>query len=301
MQTSIRGRLREYWDAGIRGPDFVWAATGPAMEVYSKHPVVKKANSPNEVMGVNEFLNHVRRMVVDYVVGQVLSGERGAGAADIAATDRLDEPRAYYLLHRHDFGLGEAPAGTCILYAVSCNLSDRLLVDTWDLVARTAGKPANDEEEDVAAEEGEEVEPEAVEEESGSKLRLKEWSQRKGKSLGYEAPGGKAVPLIDRVHRLMHLWNAGDLQKVDEYLDEHRLRRHELFKRMLQSLIELSEAASKERSLLESLSNHVGAKGAKANAGQTEFDGMRAEATGLRRLRGHGEIRAQASLRIRNG
>ena len=47
MQENIATRLRDFWDAGIRGPDFVWAATGPAMEAYSKHPVVKKANEPD--------------------------------------------------------------------------------------------------------------------------------------------------------------------------------------------------------------------------------------------------------------
>ena len=45
--------------------------------------------------------------------------------------------------------------------------------------------------------------------------------------------------------------------------DEHGLRRQELFARLLQSLIELSDVGSSERSLLESLSNHIGAKGAK--------------------------------------
>ena len=60
-------------------------------------------------------------------------------------------------------------------------------------------------------------------EDSGSKVKLKTWAQRKGRSLGYEAPGGKPVPLIDRVHRLMHLWKGGDVHKVDEYLDEQRL------------------------------------------------------------------------------
>src|SRR4030095_15090860 len=47
MRSNIALKLREFWDAGIRGPDFVWAATGPAMEAYSKHPVVRKANEPN--------------------------------------------------------------------------------------------------------------------------------------------------------------------------------------------------------------------------------------------------------------
>jgi hypothetical protein len=99
-------------------------------------------------------------------------------------------------------------------------------------------------------------------EESGSKVKLKTWAQRKGRSMGYEAPNGRPVPLVDRVHRLMHLWKAGDQHKVDEYLDDNGLRRQELFKRLLQSLIELSPHRSEERSLLESLSNHIGARGA---------------------------------------
>lgn len=60
----------------------------------------------------------------------------------------------------------------------------------------------------------------------------------------------------------MHLWKAADLHEVDEYLDTNALRRQELFKRLLQSLIELSSHGSEERSLLESISNHIGGKGA---------------------------------------
>jgi hypothetical protein len=56
--------------------------------------------------------------------------------------------------------------------------------------------------------------------------------------------------------------------KVDEYRDEHGMRRHELFKRLVQSLIGLSEAGSDERSLLESLSNHIGGKGVKKDQDQ---------------------------------
>jgi hypothetical protein len=69
----------------------------------------------------------------------------------------------------------------------------------------------------------------------------------------------------------MHLWKTGDVIKVDEYLDSNALRRHELFRRLLQSLIELSPRGGEERSLLESLSNHAGARGARANDTQEEF------------------------------
>ena len=81
MRANIATRLRDFWDAGIRGPDFVWAATGPAMEAYSQYPVVKKANEPGAVMTVSEFLTHVRRMVVDFVVGRVLASY---GAEEVA-------------------------------------------------------------------------------------------------------------------------------------------------------------------------------------------------------------------------
>jgi predicted nuclease of restriction endonuclease-like (RecB) superfamily len=84
-----------------------------------------------------------------------------------------------------------------------------------------------------------------------NKVTLKPWNQKRSRSMGHEAPGGRPVPLIDRFHRLMHLWKAGEIHKVDEFFDEHGLRRHELFHRVLQSLIELSKASSEERSLVE--------------------------------------------------
>jgi adenine-specific DNA methylase len=269
MRVNIAVKLREFWDAGIRGPDFVWAATGPALEAYSKHPVVRKANEPNATMGVGEFLNHVRRIVVDYIVGQVLAGEQGE---DMAVADRLDDVTAYYLLHRHDFGMDEAPVGACILYATACGLSDADLDKTWDILCRTGSDtdPSAEDDDTGDSDDSDDDGGEPEEDTSGgSKVKLKIWNQRRGKSMGYEAPGGKAVPLIDRIHRVMHLWKDGDVQKVDEYLDQNVLRRNELFKRVVQSLIELS--SNSERSLLESISNHIGAKGARAKDNQREM------------------------------
>lgn len=269
MRVNITASLREFWDAGIRGPDFVWAATGPAMEAFSKHPVVRKANEANATMSVGEFLNHVRRMVVDYVVGQVLTGEQGP---DLAAADRLDEVTAYYLLHRHDFGMDEAPVGACILYATACSLSDAELDKTWNILSRPGSdSTARDDDSSDDSDDGD-AEP-AEETGGGSKVKIKAWNQRHAKSMGYEAPEGRVVPLVDRIHRVMHLWKEGDVQKVDEYLDQHALRRNELFKRVVQSLIELS--TNSERSLLESISNHIGAKGAVKDRGPTLFGNER--------------------------
>ena len=133
MRENISQQLRDFWDAGIRGPDFVWAATGPALEAFSKYPAVKRADDADSQMTVSEFLRAVRRFVVDFVVGRVLTHD---GADE--ATSGLDDVTTYYLLHRNDFGLGDAPIGACILYAISCNLSDRDLTDRYDVLSRGA-------------------------------------------------------------------------------------------------------------------------------------------------------------------
>jgi adenine-specific DNA methylase len=277
MRQKITDRLRDFWDAGIRGPDFVWAATGPALEAYSQYPAVKKANEPGRLMTVGEFLGHVRRMVVDFVVGRVLTKY-----GEPSTVSGLDDVTTYYLLHRNDFGFADAPAGACILYAVSCSLSDKDLADRYDLLARRGGKELDENEDDglttlVAEQDADESEG------TGSAFRLKSWQQRKRPNMGFDpaldsttahlpmfpdmeahVPRSREVPLIDQIHRLMHLWNAGDVNKVNDYLDIRGLRRNQLFHQLLQALIELAPAGSEERSLMESISNHVVGRGTTA-------------------------------------
>jgi hypothetical protein len=262
MRANIASCLREYWDAGIRGPDFIWAATGPALEAYSKHPVVKKADNPGKVMTVTEFLVEVRRIVMDFVVGRVL-GEAGE-------RDRnLDNITTYYLLHRHDFGFGDAPAGSCILYAVSCDLSDSALAGEYDILFKSGGL-------DESEDDDEEGEEDLFEEGTSSTLRLKSWDKRRSKNLGLDTVG-KSAPMIDRIHKLMNLWKEGDILKVDEYLDGNGLLKNVTFHRILQAIIELSKEGDEERSLLESISNHIVSRGGAVVAPKdvSEYGGLK--------------------------
>ena len=248
MESNITQRLRDFWDAGIRGPDFVWAATGPALEAYSRYPAVKKASEPGVLMGVDEFLRHVRRIVVDFVVGRVLTKESAESAAGDHA---LDDITTYYLLHRNDFGLKKAPAGACILYMVSCGLSERELVDQYGLLAKGSKRKA---EEDTA---GDDAESESSA--GGSQFRLNRWSVRRHRSLGEDGAAGRPPPLIDQAHKLLHLWKAGDVVKVNNYLDRRGLRHSQVFAQLIQALIEKSrdERQDDERALLERLANHL--------------------------------------------
>ena len=252
MRKKITQQLRDFWDAGIRGPDFVWAATGPALEAFSKHPVVKKANDPNQLMPISEFLREVRRMVVDFVVGRVLTRDGQE------AVSGLDDVTTYYLLHRNDFRLGDAPVGGCILYALSCNLSDSALANQHDLLAQSRNGRTSEDGEGSAAEDADAEDGGSG---GGAKVRLKAWDRRRGRNLGLETPGGRPAPLIDQVHKLMQLWRTGDQVKVNDYLDARGLQRNALFHQILQALIELADTGSEERAILEALSNHAAAHG----------------------------------------
>ena len=244
MEANITKRLHDFWDAGIRGPDFVWAATGPALEAFSRYPAVRRQDAPGEMLSVAEFLRHVRRMVVGFVVGRVLRDAGGGERGD------LDNLTTYYLLHRRDFGLGAAPAGAVILYALSCDLSDSDLAGRCDLIARGSAGGGDEDGEPAGA--------------SGGEAKLKPWDRRKPRSLGEPSPNGASPALIDCLHRLMQLWRTGEQSRVDAYLEARGLWNQELFRQVAQAVLDLAERGSEERSLLESIQNHLSARGGAA-------------------------------------
>jgi len=248
MRTNITDQLRQFWDAGIRGADFVWAATGPALEAYSAHPYVKKTNSPGEILSVREFLDAARRIVLDYAVAGVFSDTRGGPAPEDAAG--LDNVTAYYLLHRSEFGFEDVPVGASILYAVSCNLSDTELADRYDVLRSGKGRSLQEELDD---------EDDSVDEGSSATVRLKTWKQRTRKGLGHEIPGGRPVPLIDKVHHLLHLYAGDDVTLVDEYIRQQGLADLPLFERLVSALAQLAgeQSQTKEQTLLDALASHL--------------------------------------------
>ena len=218
MKERITERLRYFWDARIQGPDFVWAAIGPALESYSSYKEVRRMDG--KPFTVTEFLTEVRRAVTDFALGQILGG---------ASTEALDEWTRYYLMHRNHFGTGDAPVGECILLAQGYGLS----LD--DLTASRIGilKKAS----------------------SGSALRLLGHTDRRADRVGQPHTYG-GLPMIDIIHRIMNLWEAGDTEAINSYLTEHGLRENPLFRSVVQALIEMSPHGSNERSLLEAIISH---------------------------------------------
>ncbi len=218
MQKRVTERLRYFWDEGIRGPDFVWAAIGPALESYSSHPEVKRMDG--QPFTVTEFLTEVRRMVTDFALGQILHG---------TSTEALDEWTRYYLMHKDYFGTENAPVGECILLAQGYG------VPLDDLRDRHIGilKKAS----------------------SGNALKLLGHTERTSDRIGFAHTSGR-IPMIDIIHRIMRLWDAGEREQINAYFHEHGLQENPLFKAVVQALIETSPQGSSDRSLLETLINY---------------------------------------------
>jgi len=104
-------------------------------------------------------------------------------------------------------------------------------------------------------------------------VRLRRWDQRRRKTLGLEGVGGRPIPLIDRVHRLMQLWKAGDVTKVDGFINQAALGRDPLFVKVVQAVIELAghEGRSDEAVMLQAISNHLHGRAGITPARQAEL------------------------------
>ncbi|MEQ1735495.1 MAG: DUF1156 domain-containing protein [Rhodoglobus sp.] len=226
MKERISERLRYFWDLGVSGPDFIWAAVGPALEAYSRHREVRRIDG--SLFTVKEFLREVRRLVTDFALGQILHG---------ASTEGLDEWTRYYLMHRSSFALAPASAGDCILLSQGYNLDLNELRSGRGLLAK--GHRADDEEGDDG-------------DGGGSDLRLLGWDERKRDDLGLPHPSG-GLPLIDALHRVIHLWTVGDTIATRAYVDEQGLLQNPLFWTVAQAVLEMSDQKSRERTLLEAI------------------------------------------------
>jgi adenine-specific DNA methylase len=249
--------LQYYFDLGIRGPDFIWAALGPALQAYSEHPFVKK--TAGGIMTVQEFLDEVRKLVLQFALGELpgfreLQRETQGRGETVA----LDPVTQYYLLHRAYFGLEAAPAGACILYANACGKDETELKVVWHILEQGGksgpgkkGRPRKDEEEGEAEEGGAES--------SGSEYRLLDWSERVDRADLGESRGGLASPLVDKLHRLMALFQGNRAADVQRLFDEWGLASEQAFPPLLQAIRELAlqDGNDTERRLVEALATQL--------------------------------------------
>ena len=256
--------LQYYFDLGIRGPDFIWAALGPALQAYSEHPFVKKTSGG--MMTVREFLDEVRKLVLQFSLGELpgfheLQRETQGRGETVA----LDPVTQYYLLHRAYFGLTPAPAGACILYANACGKNETELKVVWKILEQGGksgvgkkGRPRKDAEEGEPTNNTNDTNGEA-EESSGNEYRLLDWSERvESDDLG-ASRGGLTSPLVDKLHRLMALFHRNQAGEVQSLYESWGLASERAFPPLLQAIRELAlqDGNETERRLVEALATQL--------------------------------------------
>lgn len=95
MEQAISPRLEQFWEAGITGADFFMSAIGPGLEAFSRYEEVRRMSG--EPVSVGEFLDEVRRIVLNFVLGRIF-GNGGRQSA-------LDGPTQFALSALWAYGL----------------------------------------------------------------------------------------------------------------------------------------------------------------------------------------------------
>lgn len=205
LRSRIRERLDYFWAQGIRGADFFVSAIGPALEVYSRHAEVR--TTAGDPVTVKDFLELVRKEVVDYALAQVLHNGLGT----------VDNETRFYVLWRWAYGSLPMEAGEVITFVKPLGVElDELVRD--GIVSKR-----------------------------GSKLTLKAATDRgNDEDLGLPRAGVPA-PIVDSIHRCLNLWRLNRRQELADYLATLGEARVELLKRCAQALSEVLREDDPER------------------------------------------------------
>ncbi|MCX6925326.1 MAG: hypothetical protein NT154_19260, partial [Verrucomicrobia bacterium] len=143
-------------------------------------------------------------------------------------------------------------------YANACGKNETELKVVWNILEQGGksgpgkkGRPRKDEEEGEAEE--------ASEESSGSEYRLLDWSERVDREDLGESRGGLASPLVDKLHRLMALFQRNQAADVQRLYDEWGLASEQAFPPLLQAIRELAlqDGNETERRLVEALATQL--------------------------------------------
>ncbi|WP_135230541.1 DUF1156 domain-containing protein [Deinococcus fonticola] len=232
MIAAIQPQLAEFWASGIRGADFFMSAIGPGLEAYSRHDEVRRVSG--EVVSVGEFLDEVRKIVMEFALGQVL-GAKSMGA--------VDAPTQFALLSLWGYG-PELPS------------------DEARKLAQSVGRELTD------------IQDSGLVVVKGEKATVQGLKARsKDKALGLSKSGEK-VPMVDAMHKAVTLLGGGSRQAVADYLSAVGYLPEEAFWQTMQALAEVQDGVDDGRALHELLTIREGLPKPSGNPLETLFGGQ---------------------------
>jgi len=207
LEQVVRERLQAFWQAGIRGADFFISAIGPAVGVFGKYRKVMRPDGSEITVG--QLLEETRGIVSAFALEQM-------GLAS------LDEPTRFYMLYRWAYG------------------GDALSFDEANKLAKSAGAELDALAEECLVARTRDVVHVPIFAERVRHTRFKN-------SIQQAVEDGKfvALPEIDQLHLLLHLWRRGETELLSSLLGRGGIlsEEHPLW-RTAQALLEVEQSHS---------------------------------------------------------
>jgi adenine-specific DNA methylase len=98
IKNHVHKKLKNLWEDGVSGADYLISAIGSAIEIFGKYKKVMDFEG-NEI-GADKLLDYVREIVTDYAVKQIL---HNGISAELSSLTR------FYLLFRWTYGDAKVP------------------------------------------------------------------------------------------------------------------------------------------------------------------------------------------------
>ena len=142
------------------------------------------------------------------------------------------------------------------MYATACGKSENELKTLWNILEQGGGakrgRPKNEEI-------GNDEDAEGGGESKGSEFKLVPWDVRAERDDLGEFRAGLPAPLIDRLHRLMKLFQQNRVPEVQQAYDTWGLANEQAFPPLLQAVRELAmhDKQDAERRLVEALASQL--------------------------------------------
>ena len=195
LHRIARERVKTLWNGGkgIGGADLLMAAVGAGLRAYTRFERVDYANG--EPVSAESYLRDVEGVVLDVMLDEIF-GLRGA------AVGAVDSISRFYILWRFTYREASIEAGDAYVFCYPQGIE----------IDGPTGLTGNS--------------PRLVEK-SGSKFRVRNYSERgDDEALGISADGTSA-PLVDVLHRLLWLLDERPMH-VQKYLEAVRPNREQL-------------------------------------------------------------------------
>ena len=186
LHEIARERVKTLWNGGkgIGGADLLMAAVGAGLRAYTRFARVEYANG--EEVSAESYLRDVEGVVLDVILDEIF------GLSD-AAVAMVDSVTRFYILWRFTYREASIEAGDAYVFCYPQGVE----IDGPDGLTGNVPK---------------------LVEKSGSKFRVRNYTERGvDEELGIAA-NGRSAPLVDVLHRLLYLLDDQPAA-VERYLE----------------------------------------------------------------------------------